>query len=496
MKASLSMRLAAFALLLLTLPLAAQVTPPAARQTVPSSSTQPWKKIPIPPLHAFKPVQPRRIELSNGLVVFLQEDHELPFITGSVLIRGGSRDVPNDKVGLVSLYGQSWRTSGTARIDGDALDDQLENIAASIETEGGTASTSLTWSSLKGDFDIVFGNAVDLLLHPEFKANKLELARQQLDTGIARRNDDASGIAVREAIQIAYGRNNPYARQAEYATVDAVTLADLKAWHDRTVVPNNIIVAVSGDFDSAEMERKLRAAFDSLPRGQRFESSKVTFADPKSGVNFVEKSDVNQSNVLIVGLGTERSNPDYYALSVMNEVFSGGFGSRVVQNVRTKLGLAYSVDGSFSASYDHPGIFYVQAATKSPSTVAATQALLAEIGRLKTDPPTPSELNKAKDELLNSFIFRYDTPDKILSEQVTLAFYAYPADTLEKYKSGVERVTSADVARVANKYIDVSKLAIVIVGNQSEIAPSVNTLGPVKDLDIAIPPPPVGKPAE
>src|SRR6185437_12225986 len=107
--------------------------------------------------------------------------------------------------------------------------------------------------------------------------------------------------------------------------------------------------------------------------------------------------------------------PDYYALSVMNEVFSGGFGSRVVQNVRTKLGLAYEVGGAFGASYDHPGIFYVQAATKSATTVAATQALDAEIARLKTEPPSASELSKAKDQVLNSFIFHYDSPDKVLN---------------------------------------------------------------------------------
>ena len=492
-----TMRLAAFTLLFTALPLPAQTAAPAQPTAAPATaSAQPWKKIAIPPLHAFKPQQPRRIELSNGLVLFLQEDHELPFINGTILIRGGSRDVPDTKVGLISLYGESWRTSGTAAIDGDKLDDQLENKAASIETSGGTASTSLTWSSLKGDFDAVFANTVDLLLHPAFKADKLELARQQLNTGISRRNDDASGIAIREAIQIAYGKHNPYAREAEYATVDAVSLADLKAWHDRTVVPNNILVGVSGDFDSAIMERKLRAAFEPLPRGQLFQAAKIDFTDPRHGVNFAEKSDVDQSNILIVGLGTERSNPDYYALSVMNEVFSGGFGSRVVQNVRTKLGLAYSVGGSFSASYDHPGIFYVQAATKSPTTVAATQALLAEIGRLKTEPPTPSELSKAKDQLLNSFVFHYDTPDKTLSEQVTLAFYNYPADTLEKYKSGIEKVTSADISRVANKYIDVSKLAIVVVGNQAEITPGLDALGKVTPLDIAIPPPPAGKPAE
>ena len=490
------MRLAALALpvLLATINTHAQ-TDAQTTPAKPPAAAQPWKKIPIPPLHAFKPVQPKRIELSNGLVIFLQEDHELPFINGTILIRGGSRDEPDAKVGLTSLYGETWRISGTPTIDGDKLDDQLEAKAASIETAGGAASTSITWSSLKGDFDTVFSATLDLLLHPAFKADKLQLAKGQLDTGISRRNDDAAGIANREAVRLVYGPNNPYARQPEYATVDAITLDDLKAWHDKTVVPDNIIIAVAGDFDSAAMEAKLRAAFEPLPSGQRFESTKATFTDPKHGVNFVEKTDVDQSNVVIVGLGTERSNPDYYALSVMNEIFSGGFGSRVVQSVRTRLGLAYSVGGSFGASYDHPGIFFVQAATKSESTVAATQAMLAEVDRLKTEPPTPSELSKAKDQVLNSFIFHYDSPDKTLAEQVTLAFYGYPPDTLEKYKTGIEKVTAADVSRVANKYIDPSKLAIVVVGNGSEIKPGLDALGKVTNLDITIPPPP-GKPAQ
>ncbi len=475
----------------------AQNAPANPVATSATQAAQPWAKIPIPPLPAFKPVQPRRIELANGLVIFLQEDHELPFINGTILIRGGSRDEPAGKIGLVSLYGDTWRTSGTATVSGDKLDDELEDKAAQVETGGGSASTSLSWSSLKKDFDPVFSDAMDLLLHPAFKQDKLSLAKHEMETGISRRNDDASGIANREAIKLAYGPQNPYARETEYATVDAVSLADLKAWHDRSVVPENMIVAVSGDFDGAAMEAKLRTAFERLPRGQRFESAKITFNQPRQGVNFAEKSDVDQSNVLIVGLGTERSNPDYYALSVMNDVFSGGFGSRVVQDVRTKLGLAYSVSGSFGASYDHPGIFYVQAATKSATTVAATQALLAEIGRLKTEPPTASELRKAKDQVLNSFIFHYDSPDKTLSEQVTLAFYGYPSDTLEKYRAGIEKVTSADVARVANKYIDTSKLAIVVVGNASQITPKLDTLGNVTDLDITIPPPPAGaaKPA-
>jgi zinc protease len=174
----------------------------------------------------------------------------------------------------------------------------------------------------------------------------------------------------------------------------------------------------------------------------------------------------------------------------MNEIFSGGFGSRVVQNVRTKLGLAYDVEGSFGASYDHPGIFYVMAGTKSASTVPATKAMIEEVERLKTVPPTASELANAKDQLLNSFIFHYDSPEKTLNEQVTLAFYGYPSDFLEQYKIGIEKVTSSDISRVANKYVDQSKLGIVVVGNPTEIKPPLNGLGePVTPIDITIPPP-------
>jgi zinc protease len=115
---------------------------------------------------------------------------------------------------------------------------------------------------------------------------------------------------------------------------------------------------------------------------------------------------------------------------------------------------------------------------------------------LKSAPPTPSELRKAKDQVLNSFIFHYDSPDKTLSEQVTLAFYGYPPDTLEKYKTGIEKVTAADVTRVANKYIDASKLATIVVGNETEIKPPLSTLGKVTNVDITIPPPLHGKPVE
>ena len=454
--------------------------------------TEPWMKIAVPPLPAFHPEKPKRIELKNGMVILLEEDHELPFINGTINIRGGERDVPAAKTGLIDLYGEAWRTSGTATQNGDKLDDLLEAKAAKVETGGDIDSTAVSWSALTRDEDQVFAIAVDLLEHPAFSEQKLTLAKQQAVAGIVRRNDDASEIAEREAEKLVYGADSPYARQPEIATVMAVTVADLEAWHKKSVFPNNMVVTIVGDFNSDDMEKKLRAAFESLPRGPQWPKLETQFPGPKPGLYAINKSDVNQSNVWIVGLGTERNNPDYYALAVMNEIFSGGFGSRLFQDVRTKQGLAYSVSGGYGAQYDHPGMFYTAASTKSESTVKATQAMLDQIGKLKTEPFTEAELTSAKDQLLNSFIFRYDSKGKIISTAARLEFYGYPPDFLEKYRAGIEAVTIADLERVAKKYIDPSKFAVLIVGNESQFGTELTDLklGPVHPIDITIPMPP------
>jgi zinc protease len=468
---------------------ATTVVPPDAKA---AQQAEPWTKIPIPPLPPFHPVPPKRIELKNGIVILLEEDHELPFINGSISMRGGERDVPATKAGLIGLYGDTWRTSGTTTVNGDKLDDLLEAKAAKVETGGDIDSTSVSWSCLTKDEDQVFGIAVDLLEHPAFNDEKLKLAKQQAVAGIIRRNDDAADIAEREATTLVYGKDSPYARQPEISTVMAVTVDDLKAWHTKTVTPNNTIIAVEGDFDSAAMEKALRNTFEALPRGPAWPKPSGQFPGPTPGVYFVNKADVNQSNVWIVGLGTERSNPDYYALVMMNEIFSGGFGSRLFQEVRTKLGLAYSVSGGYGASYDHPGMFYTAASTKSETTVRTTQAMLDEIAKLKTEPFTDAELTSGRDQLLNSFIFHYDSKEKILTEAVTLEFYGYPPDFLDKYRAGIEAVTISDLERVAKKYIDPSKLAVLVVGNESQFGTPLSALklGPVHPIDITIPMPP------
>jgi zinc protease len=460
---------------------------PAALQ---AQQAKPWEQIPIPKLHEFKPHQPKRIELKNGIVLFLQEDHELPFVSGSVLIPGGERDEDPAKTGLVGLYGLAWRTSGTAKLNGDALDDLLEAKAARIETGGGVDATFLAWNSLKSDSDQVFSLAMELLFHPNFSAEKLQLAQQQEATGIVRRNDDEAEIASRESTKLVYGANSPYTRQPELATIGAVSVNDLKAWHDRTI-SGKLIVAISGDFDPAAMEAKLRTAFESLPQAKAMPARHDVFAGSQPGVYFIDKEDVNQSEIEVVGLGTDRHNPDVPTLAVMNEILGGGFASRLFQKVRTEMGLAYAVGGSYNFAYDHPAEFHAMALTQSATTVDATRATLTEIAGLTTRPFTDEELARAKDNILNSFLFRYDTREKVLDARVRLEFYGYPANYLETYRAALEKVTVADLSRVAKKYIHPDKLAVLVVGNGPEIKPELDELklGPVQTIDITIPMP-------
>jgi len=462
---------------------------PLSAQTQ-ASSPQPWQQITISKLPVFHPAQPKRFVLPNGMVIFLHEDHELPTIDGTARIRGGERSVPADKTGLTDIYGEVWRTGGTKTQTGDQLDDFLEQRAAKVETGGGGDSTTVSWSCLKEDFDDVFRVFDDLLRKPEFRAEKIEIAQKGMYDGISRRNDDPGQIAGREAAKLVYGANNPYARVPEYKTVAAVTRQDLVEWHGKYVHPNNIILGVVGDFDSAKIEAKLREAFESWAKGAAASNPEIKPQPAKPGYYEVDKTDINQSHIQMVALGITRKNPDYFATSVFNEAFGGGFSSRMFGDIRTTKGLAYAVGGGIGSGWDHQGMLRLMVSTKSATTIESIQALDEEIADLAKRPIDDEEIKRAKDSILNSFVFRFDSPDKVLQEKMAYEFYGYPLDFLENFQKGIEAVTKEDVARVAAKYLHRDQMAVLVVGNTKEFDKPLSSLGSVTKLDITIPPPP------
>jgi zinc protease len=473
---SLRMHAIAAAVTLLTLPAFAQVSD--------------YHDIKTQPLHQIQQPQPKRVQLANGMVIFLMEDHELPLINGGARIRGGARDIAAEKTGLAGIYGSAWRTGGTESKTGDELDDFLEARAARVETGAGDDSTNVSMSVLKGDFDTVFPIFVDVLQHPAFRQDKVDLAKTQSTTAISRRNDDAKGIADREMSKLGFGADSPYARVPEYATVNSVTRDDLVAFHKKYVHPNNVILSFVGDFDSAAMEKKLRAAFGAWPKGPQASTAAPTGGTPaKAGVYYVAKDDVTQSNIYVVhgGTGVLRNNPDFYAVSVMNEILSGGFSGRLMNDIRTQRGLAYGVGGGVDATFDRPGLFHIWMGTKSGSTVEAVNALRVDLADLQSKPFSADELAQAKESILNAYVFTADSKAKVLSQRVTLEFYGYPADYYQQYPARLQAVTADDVARVARKYVQPSQTSVLVVGKAKDFDKPLSTLGAVTTLDITIP---------
>lgn len=437
-------------------------------------------------LNPIKMPKVERIELGNGLKLFLVEDHEYPTIDMRAMVRVGSVFEPAAKTGLASITGQVLRTGGTATKKGDEIDKELETLAASVETGIGQTSGYITVSVLKEDIDRALGILADLLMNPAFPEDKITLAKIQAKTMIARRNDDIGGIAFREFSKIIYGPSSPYASQAEYATIDAITRDDIVNLCRTYFHPNNTLLTVWGDFKSAEMVTKLKATLGKWQKGKAStEPWPVVTYEDKYTVNFVDKPDVNQSNILLGHIGGTMDNPDFPALNVMNSILSF---DRMFKKIRTDEGLAYSVWGSYGAGYREPGVFSCGAQTKSQSTVYAIELMLKELKRITESEVTAEELTKAKDEYLNSYVFNFDSRAKIVNGLMTYAYFGYPLDFTEKLKAGVEKVTAADVLRVAKKYLHPDKVQILVVGKKEDFDKPLSTLGPVNVVDIKIPP--------
>lgn len=474
--------------------LAAQAQQKAAPKAAPAApAAKSWKQLTYPKLGEVKLPQVRRHTLANGMKLFLVEDHRLPLIDGSALIRTGARWEPADKVGLAGIFGQVLRTGGTKSRTGDQIDEELEAMAASVESGVGDSSGSASFSCLKGDEDKVLATFADVLLNPEFRQDKIDLAKTFARTGISRRNDQVAGIAGREIRKLLYGADSPYARQTEYYTIDAITRTDLQAFHRQYYHPNNILLAVWGDFQPEEMKARIEKAFAAWKPG-RLNLPPVPQPDLSrpGSLNFIRKEDVNQTNLRIGHLDGRYDDPDYFALSVMAEILgAGGFSSRLTKHVRTEMGLAYTAAGQWSPGFDHPGAFAIRVDTKSETTAKAMEAVLNEVRDIREKEVTDEELRQAKESILNQFVFNFQSVGQIVNRLMTYEYYGYPADFLEKYKANVEKVTRADVLRVAQRHLQPDRLVILAVGRDKDFDKPLGQIahagGKVNVVDISIP---------
>jgi predicted Zn-dependent peptidase len=449
-----------------------------------------YKQLSYPKLRDIQIPKIERKTLPNGMKLYMLEDRELPLIKISARIRTGSIYEPADQIGLADITGTVMRTGGTTTKTGDELDEQLERLAASVETGIGLNAGSAFVSVLKKDIDTGLAILADALMNPAFRQDKIDLAKIEHRSAIARRNDDVGAIADREFGKLIYGADSVYARETEYHTIDNITRDDLVAFHKKYFHPNNVMLAVWGDFDAQVMAKKVEDAFKDWEKADlEFPPVSKAQYDFPSTVNLIRKDDVNQTNIYIGHIGGLLNDPDYYALSLMNDILGSSGTSRLIRNVRSRQGLAYSVFGSYTANFEHPGTFFVGAQTKSESTVKAIRAMVEEIKKMTTTEVADAELAVAKESYLNSFVFNFDTKGEIINRLMTYEYFGYPSDFLQKTKENIEKVTKADILRVARKHLRPDKLQILAVGRVEDFDQPLSVLGQVRDIDITIPMP-------
>ncbi len=463
----------------------------------PTTFARPHEELTFEPIE-FKPPAPEKRTLSNGMMLYLIEDHELPLFGISGLIKTGDIYDPADKVGLSSIFASVMRTGGTVSREPDALNEELESMAASVEVGMSREYGTINLSTLAEDIDKGLEIFADVLRNPAFREDKLELRKQQSIERIRRRNDNPIQLAWRNFSALLYSTNHPFGWYTEMEGIESITVDDLKAFHAKYYHPNNMMLAITGDFDTESLIAQLEKVFEG------WGSAEIEFPDvptvdgmAKPSVNYIFK-DLPQTTMLIGHFGIKRTPdfPDFFPLRVMNDILGeSGFTSRLMSEVREKHGLAYMVGSIMQTTYyTNPGEFFAYSQTRTEKTAEAI-ALIVDIVKGLRDVPVPEdELQRTKDSLINSFVFGFESSSQIAFQQMMLDYRGYAPGFLETYTDNIAKVTAEDVQAVAQKYLHPDALTIVTVGNKANFDRPLDEFGDVNEIEIEQPEPPPAEP--
>ena len=448
-------------------------------------------KLVTPNLRRIQPVRHERTELPNGIVVYLLENHDLPVVSGTAYVATTPAWIPDEKVGLGGLTGEVIRSGGTAAHSGDWLDDRLAAIGATINTGISVELATAGFRSLTDNADEVIGLFAEILRGPAFPEDKIDLAKVRLRRSIASRNDEMIPLLVRVATQAVYGPRSPYARQAEYTTVDAIQRGDCRELHARVFEPGRMVLAVYGDFKVAAMKKLLKAKLGNW-KGAGIPLPALppmpTSVEPR--LVFAPKEDVTQSGIILTHPGFRADDPDYPSMDVLQTALGGGFQSRLVNRIRTARGLAYATGAGAGEGYQRPGLFQAYSLTRSDSTLVALDLLRSEVRAITEAPLTSEELKTAKESVQNQFVFNFEQPSSVLFRAAFYEVTGYPKDFLQRFEQGLDAVTAQSVLEAARRKVHPDQMIVVVVGKEKDFDRPLESAGlKLERVDITIPPP-------
>jgi zinc protease len=428
-----------------------------------------------------------RTKLSNGLVVYIAEDHEIPWFTASLLLRTGPFLEHKDKLGVDGFASTIMRSGGSTTMTGEQINERMDFLAGTVTARNLSINIRYLDEGLK--------IWLDILNNPAFPDDKLRREKDQALPGIRNRNKNVSQVAGRIYNELIYGENSPITQETTEATITSITRDDLVAWHKKYWGANNAILVVSGDFKKPEMLKKLEATFGIWRKAEKAAPPipKVQQA-AKAGVYMVQPDVIPNQGIIRIGhLGLTVDDPDYPAVDLMNYVLGGGsFSSRITKVVRTDMGLAYSTSSSFGgggggprgggggggAGVLYPGTFTASCQTKNSTVVFAAQLMLDLIEGMHSGDVSEADLKMAKNARVNAFPSMFSGVGSIIQNFANLEFNNRPMDYYDAYLGKYEKVTVADLKRVAQKWLQPNKMIIMVAGSIDECRAGANNMLP------------------
>ena len=411
----------------------------------------------------------RRV-LPDGTAVYLAPSHEFPLVTVSITFKGGASLDPPDVPGLASTTARMVREGGTGKLRATEFDETLDFLATEVGVSANETFTTATMNCLASNLDESLDLFVGMLRDPAFDQGRLDTAKARAIEGLKQRNDDASSILSREWKRLVYGVGHFESAEPTGETVAAISRERLAEMHGRVFHPGNMIVAVSGDFAEQEMLAKLEKAFGGWERGPTAADPVAPTAVLEPGLYHVPKQ-IPQGKVLLGMRSITRDDPDAIPLLLLNDILgAGGFTSRIMQQVRSNEGLAYSARSTLVPKVSYPGDFRAGFESKNPTVALATKIVLDQIRGVRDDLVTEEELATAKASAIETFPRQFESKPAMLRVFVNDEWTHRPADFWQTFREKVKAVTREDLQRVARKHLDPEKMAILVVGDWDEIA--------------------------
>ena len=412
-----------------------------------------------------------RRTLADGTVVYLAPSREFPLVNLVVTFKGGASLDPADVPGLASMTARMVREGGAGTMGPAELDESLDFLATDVGVAANETFTAATMNCLKSNFDESLKLFLDMLRTPAFEPQRLETARARVLESLKQRNDDASSILSREWKRLVYGTDHFEASEPTDRTVAAISRDRLIEMHRRIFHPGNMIVSVSGDFDEKEMLGKLEKALSGWERGGPVADPAAPTAVLQPGLYHVPK-EIPQGKVVMGSRAITRDDPDAIPFLLLNEILgAGGFTSRLMQQVRSNEGLAYSVRSSLTPRVFYPGDFRAGFESKNATVALAAKIVMEQIAKMRNELVTDDELETAKASLIETFPRQFESRPQMLRVFVNDEWTKRPKDYWKTFRDKVRAVTREDLKRVAQKHLDPEKMAILVVGDWENIAP-------------------------